>query len=251
MMKNKIKISVSGYCHKCKKEHFLSEGNARKYCEDLIEKLDESGRLDFELSEEKSNPKFSTDYLFGKARGQMFGMLECLDQNNKIVILKAFSGQYNGIWKIKNWVPPLPDVDKFNNLIVEDDKKIKAIGKRIEFLDEGSEKKDLIKKRKTLSQNLLKNIYNLYELNSFSGKEKSLAEVFGSYAIPTGTGDCCAPKLLNYAAKKKLKPVSLAEFFYGKENLSGSKEHKTFYPSCKEKCYPILGYFLCGISDEK
>ncbi len=30
---------------------------------------------------------------------------------------------------------------------------------------------------------------------------------------PSGTGDCCAPKLFNYAFKHNLTPISLAEGF--------------------------------------
>ena len=250
-MNNSEKISAVGYCNKCKKEHFLYEGNAKRFCDELIKNLDKYGRLDFEEPEEKADPRFSTDYVFGKARGQMFGILECIDKDGKQVILKAFSGQYNGVWEIKNWVPPLLNAEEFDELIIEDDKKIKAVGKKILELPENSDqKKELVKERKKLSQNLLKQIYDLYELNNFSGEKKSLSEVFGSYAIPTGTGDCCAPKLLNFAALNNLKPVSLAEFYYGKENLSGTKMYKEFYSSCKEKCYPILGYFLCGTDNE-
>ena len=59
-------------------------------------------------------------------------------------------------------------------------------------------------------------------------------------------GDCCAPKLINFAAKNKLEPISIAEFYWGQENASGSKKHLHFYGSCEEKCGPILGRMLYG-----
>lgn len=246
------KISAIGYCKKCEKEHFLYEGNAKKHCLDLINTLEKFHRLDYNLSFEEANPKLSTEYLFGKARGQMFGILECKTVTGEVVILKAFSGQYNGIWEVEGWVEPLLDSGKFDKLIVEDDKKIKLLGKEIESLaDTSSVKKKLVKKRKLLSQNLLKKIYELYEVNNFMGEKKSLFEVFPGKGIPTGTGDCCAPKLLNFAAKNNLIPLSLAEFYFGKENLSKSKKHKIFYSSCKDKCYPILGNILCGLSTDE
>ncbi|MFA8341891.1 MAG: hypothetical protein ACEPO8_02850 [Rhodothermaceae bacterium] len=244
-------ISARGFCPFCSKEHFLYEGNAKNIALELIEKLEKYKRLDYEKSNETADPKFFTDYVFGKALGQMFGVLECKNEDGEIVILKAFSGQYNGIWKIENWVPPLLDVKKFDQLVLEEDKKIKKLGKEIEILEEDSiERKDLVKKRKELSRALLRSIYELYELHNFKGEKKSLFDLFGNKGIPTGTGDCCAPKLLNYAAKNGLKPLSLAEFYFGKENLSKTKQHKIFYPSCKDKCYPILGFMLCGAENE-
>ncbi|MFZ1986822.1 MAG: hypothetical protein WAU91_20595, partial [Desulfatitalea sp.] len=60
-------------------------------------------------------------------------------------------------------------------------------------------------------------------------------------------GDCCAPKLLNAAAKQKLAPKSLAEIFWGRTNRSGTRQQGIFYTACPEKCQPILGFMLCGI----
>lgn len=248
----KNNISAVGFCRKCCKEHFLYEGNAKNHCIDLIEKLEKYKRLDFEVSETEANPMFSTDYVFGKARGQMFGVLECKNPQNEILILKSFSGQYNGKWEIKGWVPPLLNPEKFDKTVYEEDKKIKELGREINVLPDSSVvKKKLIKKRKKLSQTLLKEIYSLYKVNTFSGDQKSLFDVFPNKGIPTGTGDCCAPKLLNYAALNKLTPISLAEFYFGKENLSHTKKHKTFYSSCRDKCYPILGEILCGLKSDE
>lgn len=242
-------ISAIGLCSKCGEEHLLYEGNARKHCVDLIDALEFHNRLDFNVSAELANPKLSTDYVFGKARGQMFGVLECVDSKGEVQVLKAFSGQYNGIWEVDGWVPALLDAREFDELIKDDDKKIKALGREIEIHPHGSdEKKALVKERKNLSRKLLKDIYNLYEINNFLGEKKSLFDIFPGNGIPTGTGDCCAPKLLNFAAKNNLKPLGLAEFYFGKENLSLSKNHKEFYSSCREKCYPILGYILCGLN---
>lgn len=251
-MKFKDKISVKGFCKKCDKEHSLFEGNAKNFCFELIEKLEKEKRLDFNVKPEFSDPRFSTDYLFGKARGQMFGVMECENPAGEKVFLKAFSGQYNGVWEIDGWVPPVLNVSEFDKLVDEDDKKIKALGRKIETLSgNDTEKKELVKKRRILSQKLLKKIYALYELENFCGEKKSLSDIFEGKGIPTGTGDCCAPKLLNYAVKNRLKPLSLAEFYFGKENLSQTKKHKNFYPSCQDKCYPILGFILCGIKENE
>lgn len=61
---------------------------------------------------------------------------------------------------------------------------------------------------------------------------------------PTGAGECCAPKLIAQAYSLGLRPVSLAEFYYGESPLSGEKVHKQFYEPCDEKCAPILPAML-------
>ena len=60
--------------------------------------------------------------------------------------------------------------------------------------------------------------------------------------LPTGTGDCCAPKLLSYAFSKNLIPVSMTEFYWGKSNLRCKQG--VFYPPCDEKCRLILPSIL-------
>ena len=59
-------------------------------------------------------------------------------------------------------------------------------------------------------------------------------------------GECCAPKLLNHAALNGLKPLSMAEFYWGSGPQVGSRISGEFYESCEARCQPILGYMLCG-----
>ena len=65
-----------------------------------------------------------------------------------------------------------------------------------------------------------------------------------SKGIPTGTGDCCAPKLLNFAAQNNLRPLGISEFFWGRENKSGNII-TPFSILLQRKCRPILG--LCCV----
>ncbi len=237
-----------GFCLNCKETHFLAEGLAREYCNVLMEELDSFGRIDYESSPKSKDDRFSTAYLFGKAKGQMFGVLVGVDPQGKEVVLKAFSGQYNGEWLVDGWVPPLLNVEEFEKINSAPEKAIKEIGREINTVAETAlQRKVLIKKRKEMSRQLMIDIHNLYKVSNFCGKRKMLKEVFlGHRGMPTGTGDCCAPKLLNMAVKLGLQPKGLAEFYYGKENQSGSRQHKQFYSSCLEKCQPILGFMLCG-----
>ena len=236
-----------GYCDVCKEIHSLGIGNARQYAYELMEQLEQKKRLDFEM--EETNEKFSTDYLFGEALGQMFGVLECVNSNGDVIVLKAFSCQYNGEWLVPGWVPPVLDLRRYYEAVPVVDKKIKSIGAKLLQPGLSSEViKELKANRKKLSQGLMKEIHSFYALKNFKGESRSLRESFlGAGGIPTGTADCCAPKLLNYAAENELHPLGLIEFYWGRENRSKTRKHSEFYPCCKSKCQPILGYMLCGL----
>jgi hypothetical protein len=96
----------------------------------------------------------------------------------------------------------------------------------------------------------MQDIHRLYTLTNFRGELRPLTEAFtASGGIPTGTGDCCAPKLLNQAIQKCLLPLGMAEFYWGRENSSQTRHHGRFYPSCDTKCTPILGFMLCGLDE--
>ncbi len=246
-----VERSCFGFCSQCEKEHYLPEGPARQYCYELIEMLDKKKNIDFMGPAENADPRFSTDYLFGTARGQMFGVLVCEDERGERIVLRAFSGQYNGTWEVDGWVPPLISVDEFEELNYKTEKIIKKLGSEIDLLTKGSsERKKLMTIRRDLSRRLMIDIHGLYRLTNFGGETKKLQDVFsGNTGMPTGTGDCCGPKLLNYAAIKGLRPLGLAEFYYGRENRSKSRQHGRFYQSCREKCQPITGFLLCGAGE--
>jgi len=241
-----IEWATSGYCTYCGKVHYLKQGRAKKYCLELIQTLEAYGRLDFHVADQDADPRLSLDYLQGEAGGQMFGVLECLDSDGQDVILKAYSGQYNAVWRVEGWVPPLFDPDKFWSLVSDVDKEIKALGARIDKSPQGAERQALIYRRKRLSQNLMLEIHGLYRLHNFRSEVRPLFEFFPN-GIPAGAGDCCAPKLLNAAAQQKLTPKSLAEFFWGRTNRSRTRRQGVFYAACLEKCQPILGFMLCGL----
>ena len=80
------------------------------------------------------------------------------------------------------------------------------------------DKKNLRKERERLCAESLEKVHALYRFHCIDGKVRSLKEICAEYnhgkLPPTGTGDCCAPKLLDYAFAHELMPVSLAETRY-------------------------------------
>lgn len=223
----------------------LKQGNAKEYCIDLMNNIEEKGTIDIHAPAGNADPRLAISYVKGEARGQMFGVLECMGADGKPVFLKAFSGQYNGIWDVKGWVPPLFDTKDFDLIVGRVDKEIKRLGSIINKLLNETERQELIYKRKRLSQGLMKEIHGLYRVHNFRSEVRPLTAFFKN-GIPAGAGDCCGPKLLNEAAKMNLLPQSLAEIFWGETNLSGTRMQGNFYGPCREKCLPLLGFMLCG-----
>lgn len=101
-----------GYCTTCDEVHYLTDGNSRKYALELMAKLEQNKRIDFHTSDPE--PIFSTDCLWEKRGGQMFGVLECVDANGNTIVLRAFSGQFNTRWQAEDWVPPTFDLEGYS-----------------------------------------------------------------------------------------------------------------------------------------
>ncbi|MBE9031751.1 RluA family pseudouridine synthase [filamentous cyanobacterium LEGE 11480] len=97
--------------------------------------------------------------------------------------------------------------------------------------------------RKSLSQQLQLQMHQAYQLTNFLGLSASLRSLMPQGA-PTGTGECCAPKLLHHAAVLGLKPVAMAEFWWGEGK--GDKQPGQFYGACETRCQPIMGFLLGG-----
>lgn len=205
-----------------------------------MDAFDTIGCIDYE-----STRQISTDYLFGPALGQMFGVLVCVDGKGNEVVLKAFSGQYDGRYGIEGWVPPAFDTSAYRTIIGGSEKAFLEFGKKIGEASGDTEAiAELEAARKQLSQETQKSIFELYRFHCADGSVKSLDDIFGDRKVPTGTGDCCAPKLLNHAYKHGLLPISMVEWYYGAPNRSKGRESKNYYPPCDSRCKPLLGAML-------
>lgn len=216
----------------------LPAKKAKEYAHKLMNALEQFNCLDFE-----SESEISTEPLFEPGGGQMFGILACTDDKGNEIVLKAFSGQYNGRWLISGWVPPVCSPHHFNVVAARNDAAIHLLTDKVSQAA-GKEKQELQEKRKALSQESLKTMNELYHFRCIDGSVKSISDTFGSSLPPTGTGECCAPKLLHHAFHYNLHPVSMTEFYFGAPNKSGSKTHKEFYGPCDNRCRPLLKAML-------
>lgn len=105
--------------------------------------------------------------------------------------------------------------------------------------------RELKQQRKQISRKLQAQMHEAYSLMNFLGNASSLQQLMPQ-GLPTGTGDCCTPKLLHYAAINKWKPLAIAEFWWGESTVD--KIPGEFYGTCVERCQPLMGFLLSGIA---
>lgn len=111
----------------------------------------------------------------------------------------------------------------------------------------------LRRQRHLMSEALQAWLFGQYRMLNAHGQERNLSEIFASTpqgVPPAGAGDCCAPKLLQYAFQHELKPVAMAEFWWGASPKTEVRRHLCFYPACHGKCRPILSHMLQGLDVE-
>ena len=157
-------------------------------------------------------------------------------------------------------VPPLVSNEEINLALEKNDREIHELTEKINSLKADACKitdesetfetlESLCKKRELLTDESLKNVFTLYNFTRFDGKKISLNDIIKEHNFklpPTGTGDCCAPKLLSYAFDLGLQIESMDEvYFSGKspgKNPAGKISGKSYAP-CEERC----GYILPSI----
>ncbi|MBQ7159025.1 MAG: RluA family pseudouridine synthase [Treponema sp.] len=222
---------------------------AQKLCLSMIRQLEEGALVlqqVTQLSEERAGI------------GIMLGALICTDADGNEITLKTASGFSRALSPQFEddaiYVPPVITPDQIERAIAANDDAIHALTARIDALAQQNsgapadeaQKKSLIEERLTLTQESVAKVYALYSFHCADGSTRSLfdicAERCGGKYPPTGTGDCCAPKLLDYAFSHGLTPVSMCEVFYGRG--TPHKKSGTVYPPCDDRCGIILPAML-------
>lgn len=106
----------------------------------------------------------------------------------------------------------------------------------------------LKKRRSEMSDDLQNWIFRQYIVHNSLGEEADVADIFAGHGMvpPGGTGECAAPKMLEYAFRHGLRPIAMGEFWYGKSPDTAVRTQGRFYPSCTSKCGPLLKFMLKG-----
>ena len=104
--------------------------------------------------------------------------------------------------------------------------------------------------RKERSAALQRKLFEQFRMLNALGEVKDLYTIFEQTVQkvpPAGAGECALPKLLQYAYLHQLKPLAMAEFWWGDSPKNEIRHHGYYYPSCKGKCEPILQHMLQGL----
>ena len=175
------------------------------------------------------------------SEGKMFGVL---------VVEGGFLAAYSGLLEGRNdwsyFVPPVFDAQQPDGYFKTREREISLT----------THLSPLISKK--MSQDLQLWLFHQYRMLNAKGEEKDLVDIWQDYHSsprirrkfplpPGGTGDCCAPKLLQYAYQHHLKPVCMAEFWWGPSPKTEIRHHGQFYPACSGKCKPVLTWMLQGL----
>lgn len=108
--------------------------------------------------------------------------------------------------------------------------------------------------RRVKSDSLQRWLFQQYVLLNARGEQRRVDVIFSDRGLnmpPSGAGDCCAPRLLQYAYQHCLQPLAMGEFWVGPDSKGSLRCEGNFYPSCQKRCVPILSFMLQGLDVEE
>lgn len=231
----------------------FKEDEALRFLSQAAQELDEGN---FVLQ----NVDSSRNFVERNGGSFMIGCLVCTDSLKNTRALLTLSGTTKAIaqkgrnvtegsypltlrsGKTLTFVPPIVSALEIDEALQENDTEIHELTKKIDSLQNGKEKTELKKRRETLTDASLSKVFNLYSFHCADKNMRSLKEICAEQNLrtlpPTGTGECCAIKLLDYAYANSLKPVSMCEALY-KKNAP-----LVVTPPCDSRCKIILPSIL-------
>lgn len=175
--------------------------------------------------------------------GKMLGTLICHStERNEDVILYGFSGLAQGLAHIDGFVPPIFDYSKPDGYFRKREAEISASVKSAVPAEN----------YRKMSAELQDWLFSQYVVHNAHGESSDIKSIFSSRGLtpPGGTGECAAPKMLEFAYRNGLHPLAMGEFWYGKSPSSEVREQGNFYPSCMGKCGPLLSWMMQGLDVE-
>ncbi len=182
--------------------------------------------------------------------------------------LAAYSGLLAGRNDWEFFVPPVYDAQQPDGYFKTKEREISLLHSSETSADQNALEQNsaaadssfsiLHSSFKKLSQDLQLWLFHQYRLLNARGEERDLVDLWQDYynkpklrkkfpLPPGGTGDCCAPKLLQYAYQHGLKPLCMAEFWWGASTKEELRQHLNYYPACRGKCKPLLTWMLQGL----
>ena len=183
--------------------------------------------------------------------GKMFGVLiyngELINGENGVNYLAAFSAKLDGSYYHEGFVPPVYAMtDEPIGTSKEESRRLqRLLFANYNFINGKGESKNLLE--------IFANEKPIVPADEWFGKElknERVKELKSERIPPSGAGECCAPKLLQYALTHGLEPVCMAEFWVGAPSKTEIQQEGAFYAPCSGKCVPILKHVLDGLEIE-
>lgn len=190
--------------------------------------------------------------------GKMFGIL-VVERDGDIGYLAAYSGQIDILEDDDFFVPPVFDYLQPDGYFKQEEAVISRINHNILLLendeanDNSKDIDNLKNERKSRSQALQQWLFSHFIMLNANGERRDLLDIFSDTPIkfpPSGAGECCAPKLLQYAFLNGMRPLRIAEFWWGESPKREIRHHLHFYPACRGRCLPILSFMMQGLNVE-
>ena len=168
--------------------------------------------------------------------GKMFGVLVLKDG----LYLSAFSAMLDGSYYHEGFVPPVYEMSAppVGTSKADSQRLQRLLFANYRFTNGRGKSKDLLE--------IFRDEPQILSPEQWFGRREGL-EVRGESLPPAGAGECCAPKLLQYALTHGMEPVALAEFWVGAPPANELRREGVFYAPCSGKCVPILRHMLQGL----
>lgn len=181
---------------------------------------------------------------FAPGEGKMFGVLVVEDARGEIGFLRAFSGMIGGRWFVPGFAPPLFDTVARDAFWPVGEAELGVMTRAIAETT-GEARRALVVRRRARSRELWMGLARTYRIADKSGEVRTIADLFAPHAPPGGAGDCAGPKLLGLGFRLGVRPLALAEMWWGAP--SGDRVHRSFHAPCDRKCGPVLTHMLRGL----
>ena len=184
--------------------------------------------------------------------GKMFGVLvyngEMINGENGVNYLAAFSAKLDSSYFHEGFVPPVYEMttppvgtskaesQRLQRLLFANYNFVNGKGETKNLLEIFKDEKPIIPADEWFNKSEIINLQ--YPISNLQ-----------SPMPPSGAGECCAPKLLQYALTHGLKPIQLAEFWVGAPSKTEIRQEGQYYAPCSGRCVPILKHMTQGLED--
>jgi tRNA pseudouridine32 synthase/23S rRNA pseudouridine746 synthase len=186
-------------------------------------------------------------YDFRVRKGKMFGVLVVQKADETYGYLGTCSGKLHKETQCYKFVPPVFDDSIDDYFINRDMSELTLLCNEVKNTQDESKRKKLVEARKKKSHTIQQRLFDNYHFVNVKGEVRNILDIFKNVLSgmpPSGSGECAASKLLQYAIKQGIKPIAIAEFWWGNPTKDSERVARMFYPACESKCKPVIEFML-------